>query len=106
MLPFVQEILVYCDKCMAELNAGYQVRETCSLHTSALSRFICSSEGEGGGGYSKKLYTGRFLPEVHSLTLLYTIFDREGSPFVYLLLTNGTHLSHTVFRTLHPFQPQ
>ena len=81
---------------MAELNAGYQVRASCSLHTSALSRFICSSEGEGGGGYSKKLYTGRFLPEVHSLTLLYTIFDREGSPFVHLLLTNGTPFTYRV----------
>ena len=48
----------------------------------------------GGGGwgdeYSPKLYTGRLRPEVQPLTLLYSIFDRNDSPFVYFPLTNGT----------------
>ena len=39
----------------------------------------------GGGGYSTKFYTGRLRPEVQTLTLLCTIFDRKGTPFIYLL---------------------
>lgn len=37
-------------------------------------------------------YAGRLLPEGQPLTLSYTctIFDRKGTPIVYLLLTNGT----------------
>ena len=38
-------------------------------------------------GYSPKIYTGRFRPEVQPLTHLYIIFERKGTPFVYLLLT-------------------
>ena len=37
-----------------------------------------------GGGYSTKFYTGRLRPEVQTLTLLYTIFERKGTPSVYL----------------------
>ena len=48
----------------------------------------------GGGGwgeeYSPKFYTGRLRPEVQPLTLLYSIFDRNDSPFVYFPLTNGS----------------
>ena len=49
--------------------------------------------GEGGagggvGGYSTKFYTGRLRPEIQPLTLLYTIFERKGTPFVYILWTN------------------
>ena len=33
-----------------------------------------------------KFYAGRLCPEVQPLTLLYTIFDRKETPFVYLLL--------------------
>ena len=35
------------------------------------------------GGYSTKFYTGKLCPEVQTLTLLYTIFDRniEMVPF-------------------------
>ena len=36
-----------------------------------------------------EVYTGRFRPRVRPLTLLYTIFDREDTSFVHLLLTNG-----------------
>ena len=43
-----------------------------------------------GGGYSKMFYTGRLRPEVRPLTLLFTIFFRKGTPFVYLLLEKGT----------------
>ena len=36
------------------------------------------TRGRGGGGILPKFYAGRFRPEVQSLTLLYTIFDRKG----------------------------
>ena len=56
----------------------------------------------GGGGYSTNIYTGRLRPESNPVTPLYTIFPEKRTPFVYLLLTNGT-LLHTLFKTLHPF---
>ena len=37
-----------------------------------------------GRGYSKRFCTGRLCPEVQPLNLLYTIFDRNGTPFIYL----------------------
>ena len=49
-----------------------------------------------------KFYTGTLRPKVKPLTPLYTIFHEKGSPFVYFLLTNVS-LSHTLFRSLHPF---
>ena len=46
------------------------------------------------GGVINNFYTGRLRPEVQPLTILYNIFhenlNEKGSPFVYLLLTNGT----------------
>ena len=52
---------------------------------------------------NKVLYRERW-PEVQPLPLLYTIFDRKGTPFVYVLLTNGTTFIYLVIiRTLHPF---
>ena len=56
----------------------------------------------GREGYSTNVYVGRLRPVAQPLTLLYAIFLEKGTPFVYLLLTNGP-LSHTLFRTLHPF---
>ena len=63
------------------------------------SRFIFDSDfkrqlpgsPEGGGALNKVLYGE---PEVQSLTLLYTIFDRKGTPFVYLPLKNGTPFTY------------
>ena len=37
----------------------------------------------GPVGYSAKFYMGRLRPEVQTLTLLCTIFDRKGTPFAY-----------------------
>ena len=48
------------------------------------------------GGYSTNFYTGRLRLEVQSLTLLYTIFHEKGTPFVYLLLRNGTPFKYLV----------
>ena len=44
-------------------------------------------ESKPGGrreGHSTKFYTGRLHPEVQTLTLLCTICDRKGTPFVHL----------------------
>ena len=48
-----------------------------------------------GRGTEQNFIQGELCPIVQPLTLLYTIFDRRGTPFIYLLLINGT-LSHTV----------
>ena len=56
-------------------------------------------EGEmwtGQGEYSTKFYTGRLSPEVQPLTLLYTVFDRESTAFMYLPLANGTPFVYLV----------
>ena len=53
-----------------------------------------------GGEYSKKFYTGRLRSEVQPLTLLYTIFFREGTPFVYLLLEKGTPFIYLLNKSL------
>ena len=39
----------------------------------------------GGGGHSTKLCMGLLHPEVQPLILLYSIFDRKDTRFVYLL---------------------
>ena len=52
--------------------------------------------GKGGWGYSTNAYTGRLRPKAQPLTLLYTSFDRKGTPFVYHLLTNGTPFTYLV----------
>ena len=58
-----------------------------------------AESGGGGGGEGwvfKKVFYGEVHPEeVQPLTLLYTIFNRKGTPFVYLLLTNGTPFSYS-----------
>ena len=54
--------------------------------------------GPGGGStqYTTNVYTGRLRPKVQLLTLLNTIFHEKGTPFVYLLLTNGTPFTYLV----------
>ena len=41
-----------------------------------------------GEEYSTNVYKGRHCPEVQSITLLYTIFERKGTPFVCLHIPN------------------
>ena len=60
---------------------------------------INTGGGKGGGGGrqdSTNFYTWRLRSEVRPLTLLYTIFYKKGTPFVYLLLTNGTPFTYLV----------
>ena len=54
------------------------------------------------GGYSRNFYARRLRPEVQLLTLLYTIFDRISTPFVYLLLTNGTPITYLFLEVCIP----
>ena len=61
------------------------------IHKERAFGFVYTLPPRGGGGYSKKFYTGKLRPEVQPLTLLFTIFFfRKGTPFVYLLLEKGT----------------
>ena len=57
----------------------------------------------GRGEYSRTVYTGRLRPEVQPLTLLYTIYDRKGTPFVYFLsfATNGTPFTYLVWNAAY-----
>ena len=53
--------------------------------------------GLTGGGLKKCLYKeAPPPPEVQPFTLLCTIFQEKGTPFVYLLLTNGTPFTYLV----------
>ena len=61
-------------------------------HGNPLNKY--HSWGRGGGRYYTKFYTCYLLSKVQPLTLLYTIFDRKGTPFVHLPLTNGTPFMH------------
>ena len=45
------------------------------------SSILVSKFARGEGGYSTKFYTGRLRPEVQTLSLLYTIFERKVTPF-------------------------
>lgn len=45
---------------------------------------------KAGSEYSTKFDSGKLRPEVQTLTLLHTIFNRKGTPFVYLRLKNST----------------
>ena len=69
-----------------------QVSSLAMLHVYDLLK----CEPASPGGYSMKFYTGRLCPEVQPLTLLYTIFGRKETPFVYLLSKNGTPLTYLV----------
>ena len=51
---------------------------------------FCSYSWEGGGWWEGS------TPEVRSLTLLYAIFCRKDTPFIYLPLTNGTPFIYLV----------
>ena len=60
------------------------------LHQVFIVTRVLGERGGGGGGaakaesYSTKFDTERLRPEVQTLTFLLTIFDREGTLFVYL----------------------
>ena len=58
--------------------------------------FISSFTTTTPGEYSANVNTGKFGPEVQLFVLLYTIFHENGTPFVHLLLTNGTPLTYLV----------
>ena len=50
----------------------------------------------GARGYSTNVYTGRLRPRSSPLPLYTMIFHEKGTPFVYLLLANGTPFTYFV----------
>ena len=52
--------------------------------------------GGGKGTQQNNVYVGRLRPVAQPLTLLYTIFHKKGTSFVYLLLTNGPLFTYLV----------
>ena len=79
---------------------SYKCRELSTFLTKDLlkvsSTFTKYMNPPPGGGYSTNVYTGRLRPEVQPLTLLYTIFHKKGTPFVYILLTNSIPFTYLV----------
>ena len=63
--------------------------------------------GWGGGGYSKTFYTGGggggLRTEIQPFSFGYTFFERKGSPFVYVLSTNGTPFTYPFLEFGIPF---
>ena len=68
---------VYPDVQMPELNPP----------ASGEVRLLTDYPGGGGRGRGGKLHPGRLRSKIQALSLLYTIFGRKGTPFVYFLLT-------------------
>ena len=61
-----------------------------------------------GGGHSTKFYTGRLRPEVQTLALFHTLFDRKGTPFRIPSIENCTpciYLRSDFYQTLHSRNP-
>ena len=54
------------------------------------------------GGYTTKYYTEETLPRGPTLTLLYTIFNRKGTPKSYTFHWQKVRFSRTYLRMLHP----
>ena len=55
--------------------------------------------GGGGGGGTQQSFLRRGSAPTSSpipSAFMYHFFDKTGTPFVYLLLTNGTNFTHLV----------
>ena len=56
--------------------------------------------GPGGGGYSTEFHTGEALPRgpiPYPTFYIPGLFDtRQGTPLVYLLLTNDAHFTYLI----------
>ena len=55
------------------------------------------------GVYSANVNYGEVTRRAPTLTLLCTIFERKGIPFVYVLLTKGTPFTYQSYPALHRF---
>ena len=80
-------------KKMTERPNSFETENCQTNDVIVMSSWICCKgvwTPGGGGGNSKKFYTRRLRPEVQPLTLLYTIFFKKGTPFVYLVLEKST----------------
>ena len=71
--------------------------DICHLKNDSIENDVSTGWGGGGvGGYSTKFYMGRLRAEIQPLTLLYTIFETKGTPFVNILWTNITPSTYSV----------
>ena len=77
------------------MNAIYEMSRIAS-QADVLGASSLRNPQPGGKGYLTNFYTGKLRPEVQPLTLLYTIFQGKGTPFVDLLFTNGTPFTYLV----------
>ena len=82
---------------MACLNSKAQKEKGITSQPASEERFTFGRSWGGRVAELKKSHTPRGLTPYH----FYAIFDRKGTPSVYLTLTNKTPL--TPFRTLHSF---
>ena len=87
---------------------GWPMRTQDSLLTMAVRGFrhiqsTLAPGGGGGEGTQQIFIRGGSAPSFDPLPVYIPFFYEKGTPFVYLLLTNGTPFPHTLFRTLHPF---
>ena len=60
------------------------------ITVSHLTDVTFSKARRGVGGYQQIIVPGGSALRSNPITILYTIFHEKGTPFVYLLLTNGT----------------
>ena len=58
--------------------------------------YCCSKNTLSPGGVLKKCLYRKALPRGPTPYLLYTIFYKKGTSFVYLLFTNGSPYTHLV----------
>ena len=94
-----QSKYVKCQQLLA-ITASWQPSIStflCSPRTKRKNRMFVSAWEPGG---TQKNLIGETPPRVLILYPLYTIFDRKGILFVYLLLINGTPFTNLVWNFL------
>ena len=90
---------------MRDNNPLMSITSGCAVYQ---TRSSMGGGGGGEGGHSTKFYTERLRPEVQTLTLLYTIFDRKGTPCRIPSTENGTpfiYLRSDFYQTFHVRNP-
>ena len=80
--------------CVQWANAKVDI---CHLKNDSIENDVSTGGGGGWGlGLLNKVLYGRLRAEIQPLTLLYTIFETKGTPFVNILWTNITPFTYSV----------
>ena len=74
-----------------------------SSYDSATSSKVSGVRRVPPGGTEQNFVRGGSALSYNPLTILHTIFDRKGTPFVYFLLTNGTPFTYLFTYTFQIF---